>query len=150
VEFILNEFKKETGVNLKNDSMDIQCIWEAVENVRIRLSLTAQTEINLCFITTDASGPKHINTTLMCSQFESLVVLLVQQTMDLCKKALSNDVLNPVKSMKLSWLELWLIWLTWWRLSSLSCQPRTKQRHVLTRQSLLMHLFRAVIHPPRM
>lgn len=90
VDFLLNEFKKETGVDLKNDRMAIQRIREAAEKAKIELSSTAQTEINLPFITADASGPKHINTKLMRSQFESLVAPLVQRTVDPCKKALSD------------------------------------------------------------
>ena len=95
VEFILNEFKKETGVDLKNDRMAIQRIREAAEKAKIELSSTAQTEINLPFITADASGPKHINTKLMRSQFESLVAPLVQRTVDPCKKALSDAGVKP-------------------------------------------------------
>lgn len=95
VEFILSEFKKEAGVDLKNDRMAIQRIREAAEKAKIELSSTAQTEINLPFITADASGPKHINTKLMRSQFESLVAPLVQRTVDPCKKALSDAGVKP-------------------------------------------------------
>jgi molecular chaperone DnaK len=95
VEFILNEFKKETGVDLKTDRMAIQRIREAAEKAKIELSSTAQTEINLPFITADASGPKHINTKLMRSQFESLVAPLVQRTVEPCKKALSDAGVKP-------------------------------------------------------
>lgn len=90
VEYILNEFKKETGVDLKGDRMAIQRVREAAEKAKIELSSTAQTEVNLPFITADASGPKHINTKLLRSQFESLVGPLVQRTVDPCKKALSD------------------------------------------------------------
>ena len=95
VDFLLNEFKKETGVDLKNDRMAIQRIREAAEKAKIELSSTAQTEINLPFITADASGPKHINTKLMRSQFESLVAPLVQRTVEPCKKALSDAGVKP-------------------------------------------------------
>lgn len=95
VDFILNEFKKDTGVDLKSDRMAIQRIREAAEKAKIELSSTAQTEINLPFITADASGPKHINTKLMRSQFESLVAPLVQRTVDPCKKALSDAGVKP-------------------------------------------------------
>ncbi|GLB37688.1 putative heat shock protein [Lyophyllum shimeji] len=90
VEYILDQFKKETGVDLKNDRMAIQRVREAAEKAKIELSSTTQTEVNLPFITADASGPKHINTKLMRSQFESLVNPLVQRTIDPCKKALSD------------------------------------------------------------
>jgi molecular chaperone DnaK len=95
VEFILNEFKKESGVDLKGDRMAIQRVREAAEKAKIELSSTAQTEVNLPFITADASGPKHINTKLLRSQFESLVGPLVQRTVDPCKKALSDAGVKP-------------------------------------------------------
>ncbi|KAH9485584.1 Heat shock 70 kDa protein [Psilocybe cubensis] len=90
VEHILNEFKKETGVDLRGDQMAIQRVREAAEKAKIELSSTSQTEINLPFITADAAGPKHINTKLMRSQFESLVGPLIQRTVEPCKKALSD------------------------------------------------------------
>ncbi|KAK7472423.1 Hsp70 ATPase ssc1 [Stygiomarasmius scandens] len=90
VDHILNEFKKESGIDLKDDRMAIQRIREAAEKAKIELSSTTQTEINLPFITADASGPKHINTKLLRSQFESLVEPLIKRTMDPCKKALSD------------------------------------------------------------
>ncbi|THU77440.1 heat shock protein 70 [Dendrothele bispora CBS 962.96] len=90
VDHILNEFKKESGIDLAGDRMAIQRIREAAEKAKIELSSTTQTEINLPFITADASGPKHINTKLLRSQFESLVEPLVKRTVDPCKKALSD------------------------------------------------------------
>lgn len=90
VDHILNGFKKETGLDLTGDRMAIQRIREAAEKAKIELSSTTQTDINLPFITADASGPKHINTKLIRSQFESLVGPLVQRTIDPCKKALSD------------------------------------------------------------
>ncbi|KAJ7710080.1 mitochondrial heat shock 70 kDa protein [Mycena olivaceomarginata] len=84
VDHILNEFKAENGIDLNGNRMAIQCIREAAEKAKIELSSTAQTEINLLFITADISGPKHINTKLMHSKFESL------RTISPCKKALSN------------------------------------------------------------
>ncbi len=90
VDHILNEFKKESGIDLNGDRMAIQRIREAAEKAKIELSSTTQTEINLPFITADASGPKHINTKLLRSQFESLVAPLVQRTVEPCKKALND------------------------------------------------------------
>ncbi|KAF8963663.1 heat shock protein 70 family [Flammula alnicola] len=90
VEYLLNEFKKESGAELKGDRMAIQRIREAAEKAKIELSSTSQTEINLPFITADASGPRHINNKLMRSQFEALVAPLVQRTVEPCKKALSD------------------------------------------------------------
>lgn len=95
VNHLLNEFKKESGIDLAGDRMAIQRIREAAEKAKIELSSTSQTEINLPFITADASGPKHINTKLMRSQFESLVAPLIQRTVDPCKKALSDAGVKP-------------------------------------------------------
>ncbi|KAF9486038.1 heat shock protein 70 [Pholiota conissans] len=90
VEHILEKFKKETGSDLKGDRMAIQRVREAAEKAKIELSSTTQTEINLPFITADASGPKHINDKLLRSQFEALVAPLIQRTVEPCKKALSD------------------------------------------------------------
>lgn len=95
VDHILKEFKKETSVDLSNDRMAIQRIREAAEKAKIELSSTAQTEINLPFITADATGPKHINMKFLRSQFESLVAPLVQRTVGPCKKALSDAGIKP-------------------------------------------------------
>ena len=92
---ILNEFKKETGIDLSQDKMAIQRVREAAEKAKIELSSTTRTEINLPFITADASGPKHINQKLLRSQFESLVAPLVQKTVDPCKKALADAGVKP-------------------------------------------------------
>jgi molecular chaperone DnaK len=75
--------------------MAIQRVREAAEKAKIELSSTTQTEINLPFITADASGPKHINTKLLRSQFEALVSPLIQRTVDPCKKALSDAGVKP-------------------------------------------------------
>ncbi|PFH52165.1 hypothetical protein AMATHDRAFT_57512, partial [Amanita thiersii Skay4041] len=90
VNHILNEFKKESSMDLSGDRMAIQRIREAAEKAKIELSSTSQTEINLPFITADASGPKHINIKLMRSQFESLVDPLIKRTVEPCKKALND------------------------------------------------------------
>lgn len=90
VNHLLEGFKKESGIDLSGDRMAIQRIREAAEKAKIELSSTTQTEVNLPFITADASGPKHINTKLLRSQFEALVSPLVQRTIDPCKKALSD------------------------------------------------------------
>jgi molecular chaperone DnaK len=90
VDHILNKFKVENGIDLNGNRMAIQRICEAAEKAKIELSSTVQTEINLPFITADVSGPKHINTKLMRSKFESLVAPLIQRTISPCKKALSD------------------------------------------------------------
>lgn len=95
VQHILDQFKKETGGDLSGDAMALQRIREAAEKAKIELSSTSQTEVNLPFITADASGPKHINHRLMRSQFESLVGPLVQRTIDPCKKALADAGVKP-------------------------------------------------------
>ncbi|KAF8891845.1 heat shock protein 70 family [Infundibulicybe gibba] len=85
----------DSSIDLTGDRMAIQRIREAAEKAKIELSSTAQTEVNLPFITADASGPKHINNKLMRSQFESLVASLVQRTVEPCKKALSDAGVKP-------------------------------------------------------
>ncbi|KAL7409951.1 heat shock protein 70 family [Mrakia frigida] len=90
VNFIADEFKKESGLDISKDRMAIQRIREAAEKAKIELSSTSQTEINLPYITADASGPKHINIKLSRSKLESLVGSLITKTIDPCKKALSD------------------------------------------------------------
>ncbi|TFK74635.1 heat shock protein 70 [Pluteus cervinus] len=90
VEHILNDFKKDSGIDLGGDRMAIQRIREAAEKAKIELSSTTQTEVNLPFVTADASGPKHVNLKLTRAQFEALVGPLVQRTAEPCKKALSD------------------------------------------------------------
>ncbi|KZT74017.1 heat shock protein 70 [Daedalea quercina L-15889] len=90
VQHILNEFKKDSGLDLSKDPMAVQRIREAAEKAKIELSSTSQTEINLPFITADASGPKHINLKILRSQFEGLVNSLIQRTVEPCKKALAD------------------------------------------------------------
>lgn len=87
---ILAEFKKESGIDLSQDRIAIQRIRETAEKAKIELSSTTQTEINLPYITADASGPKHINMRLGRVQLENLVEPLIKRTVDPCKKALSD------------------------------------------------------------
>jgi molecular chaperone DnaK len=95
VNHLLSEFKKETNIDLSTDRMAIQRIREAAEKAKIELSSTSQTEINLPFITADAAGPRHINSKLLRSQFETLVAPLVQRTVDPCRKALADAGVKP-------------------------------------------------------
>ncbi|MFU0505970.1 molecular chaperone DnaK [Pseudaminobacter sp. NGMCC 1.201702] len=90
VEYLASEFKKEQGIDLKNDKLALQRLKEAAEKAKIELSSAAQTEINLPFITADASGPKHLTMKLTRAKFESLVEDLVQRTIDPCKAALKD------------------------------------------------------------
>ncbi|KAM0787758.1 hypothetical protein ACM66B_003815 [Microbotryomycetes sp. NB124-2] len=95
VNYIVEEFKKESGLDLSKDRMAIQRIREAAEKAKIELSSTAQTDVNLPYITADASGPKHINLKLSRSQFEQLVSPLISKTVDPCKKAMSDAGVKP-------------------------------------------------------
>ncbi|KAL6940020.1 Hsp70 ATPase ssc1 [Hanseniaspora vineae] len=87
---IVKKFKEESGIDLGNDRMAVQRIREAAEKAKIELSSTMQTEINLPFITADASGPKHINMKFSRAQYETLVDPLIKKTVDPCKKALKD------------------------------------------------------------
>ncbi|ASY58843.1 molecular chaperone DnaK [Sinorhizobium sp. CCBAU 05631] len=90
VEYLAAEFKKEQGIDLKNDKLALQRLKEAAEKAKIELSSSQQTEINLPFITADASGPKHLTMKLSRSKFESLVEDLIQKTIAPCKAALKD------------------------------------------------------------
>ncbi|MEO5323090.1 molecular chaperone DnaK [Mesorhizobium sp. CC13] len=90
VEYLAAEFKKEQGIDLKNDKLALQRLKEAAEKAKIELSSASQTEINLPFITADASGPKHLTMKLSRAKFEQLVDDLVQRTIDPCKAALKD------------------------------------------------------------
>ncbi|MGO4333430.1 molecular chaperone DnaK [Labrys sp. KB_33_2] len=90
VEYLADEFKREQGIDLKKDKLALQRLKEAAEKAKIELSSTAQTEINLPYITADASGPKHLALKLSRSKFESLVDDFVQRTIEPCRKALKD------------------------------------------------------------
>ncbi|CDX46319.1 Chaperone protein dnaK (Heat shock protein 70) (Heat shock 70 kDa protein) (HSP70) [Mesorhizobium sp. ORS 3359] len=90
VEYLAAEFKKEQGIDLKADKLALQRLKEAAEKAKIELSSTTQTEINLPFITADATGPKHLTMKLTRAKFESLVEDLVQRTIEPCKAALKD------------------------------------------------------------
>ena len=90
VEYLAGEFKKEQGIDLKNDKLALQRLKEAAEKAKIELSSESQTEINLPFITADASGPKHLTMKLTRAKFEQLVDDLVQRTIEPCKAALKD------------------------------------------------------------
>ncbi|WP_186388551.1 molecular chaperone DnaK [Stappia sp. TSB10P1A] len=90
VDYFASEFKKDQGIDLKNDKLALQRLKEAAEKAKIELSSSSQTEINLPFITADASGPKHLTMKLTRAKFESLVEDLVQRTIEPCKAALKD------------------------------------------------------------
>ncbi len=90
VEYLADEFKKDNGIDLKKDKLALQRLKEAAEKAKIELSSSQQTEINLPFITADASGPKHLTLKLTRAKFEALVDDLVQRTVAPCKAALKD------------------------------------------------------------
>ena len=95
VEYLANEFKKDQGIDLKNDKLALQRLKEAAEKAKIELSSGSQTEINLPFITADASGPKHLTMKLTRAKFESLVDDLVKRTIEPMKAALKDAGMKP-------------------------------------------------------
>jgi molecular chaperone DnaK len=90
VEYLASEFKKEQGIDLTKDKLALQRLKEAAEKAKIELSSASQTEINLPYITADASGPKHLTLKLSRAKFEQLVDDLVQKTIEPCRKALKD------------------------------------------------------------
>jgi molecular chaperone DnaK len=94
VEYLAAEFKKEQGIDLTKDKLALQRLKEAAEKAKIELSSTQQTEINLPYITADATGPKHLALKLSRAKFESLVDDLVQKTVEPCRKALKDAGLS--------------------------------------------------------
>jgi molecular chaperone DnaK len=94
IDWMIDEFKKEQGFDLKNDKMALQRLKEAAEKAKIELSTAAETDINLPFITADASGPKHMVSKLSRSQFEQLTDDLVKRSLKPCKNALKDAGLS--------------------------------------------------------
>ncbi|MEK8024338.1 MAG: molecular chaperone DnaK, partial [Candidatus Hydrogenedentota bacterium] len=90
MDFLADSFKKDQGVDIRSDRMALQRLREAAEKAKIELSSSTQTEVNLPFITADASGPKHLVQTITRAQFERLVEDLVERTSEPCRKALSD------------------------------------------------------------
>ena len=88
--FLIEEFKKETSVDLKKDPLALQRLKEAAEKAKKELSSTQQTDVNLPYITADASGPKHMNIKLTRAKLESLVMELIDRSMESCKKAMKD------------------------------------------------------------
>jgi chaperone protein DnaK len=90
LDYLADEFKKEHGIDLRQDKLALQRLKEAAEKAKIELSSTMQTEVNLPFITADASGPKHLNIKLTRSKLEALVEELIERTIEPCRKALKD------------------------------------------------------------
>lgn len=94
IEYLADEFKKEQGIDIRGDRMALQRLKEAAEKAKIELSSAVQTDVNLPFITADASGPKHLNIKLTRSKLESIVEDLINRTIEPCKKALKDAGLS--------------------------------------------------------
>ena len=94
IDFLADEFKKDAGIDLRDDKLALQRMKEAAEKAKIELSSSAQTEVNLPFITADASGPKHLNLKITRSQLENLVDDLITKSINPCKEALKDAGIN--------------------------------------------------------
>lgn len=94
IEFLAEEFQKENGIDLRKDRLALQRLKEAAEKAKIELSSTQTTEVNLPFITADASGPKHLNVRMTRAKLEALVDDLIQRTIEPCKAALKDAGVN--------------------------------------------------------
>ncbi len=95
IEFLAAEFKKEQGIDLHSDPLALQRLKEAAEKAKIELSSSQQTDVNLPYITADATGPKHLNMKITRSKLESLVEDLIKRTMEPCRTALKDAGLKP-------------------------------------------------------
>ncbi len=94
IDYLVAEFKNQTGIDVKNDTMALQRLKEAAEKAKIELSSSLQTDINLPFLTADASGPKHLSVKITRAKLESLVDDLIQRTIEPCKIALKDAGLS--------------------------------------------------------
>lgn len=90
IDYLVDEFKKESGINLKGDPLAMQRLKEAAEKAKIELSSAQQTDVNLPYITADATGPKHLNVKISRAKLESLVEDLVERTIEPCRTALKD------------------------------------------------------------
>ena len=90
MDYLVDEFKKENGVDLKKDTLALQRLKESAEKAKIELSSSAQTDVNLPYITADANGPKHMNVKLTRAKLESLVDELIQRSVQPCKTAMKD------------------------------------------------------------
>ena len=95
IEYLADEFKKDQGIDLRNDKMALQRLKEGAEKAKMELSTSMETDINLPFITADASGPKHLNIKLTRAKLEGLVEDLIEETVEPCRIALSDAALKP-------------------------------------------------------
>ncbi|MEW6111783.1 MAG: molecular chaperone DnaK [Thermodesulfobacteriota bacterium] len=95
IQWLVEEFKKDQGIDLSKDKMSLQRLKEAAEKAKIELSSAMETDVNLPFITADASGPKHLNMKLSRGKFEALVQDMVERTLEPCRKALQDAGIKP-------------------------------------------------------
>jgi molecular chaperone DnaK len=95
MDYLIAEFKKETGLDVSNDKMVVQRLKEAAEKAKIELSSVMQTEVNLPFLTADATGPKHMNLTMTRAKLEQLIAPLVERSLEPCRKCLADAKLKP-------------------------------------------------------
>jgi len=95
MDFLVDEFKKDNGIDLKNDVLALQRLKEAAEKAKIELSSSAQTDVNLPYVTADATGPKHLSVKLSRSKLESLVEELIERSVKPCKTAMSDAGVSP-------------------------------------------------------
>ena len=90
MDYLVDEFKKENGIDLKQDMLALQRLKDSAEKAKIELSSTAQTTVNLPYVTADASGPKHLNVTISRTKFEQMVEKLIERSIEPCKIAMSD------------------------------------------------------------
>src|SRR5437660_4770793 len=97
IDWIVGEFKKENGIDLSRDQMALQRLKESAEKAKMELSTLLETEINLPFITADASGPKHLQMKLTRARFEQMVEDILQRSIGPCKQAMTDANVTPDK-----------------------------------------------------
>jgi molecular chaperone DnaK len=95
MDYLVDEFKKEQGIDLKNDVLALQRLKEAAEKAKIELSNSSQTDVNLPYVTADATGPKHLNVKITRAKFEAMVEDLIQRSLEPCKVALKDAGVSP-------------------------------------------------------
>src|SRR5215510_1918079 len=94
IDWLIEEFLRDTGIDLRQDRMALQRLKEAAEKAKCELSMAMQAEIVLPFISADASGPKHLNTVLICQKYEELTNDLLERTIESCRRCLSDAALK--------------------------------------------------------
>jgi molecular chaperone DnaK len=95
MDFLVDEFKKDSGIDLKKDMLALQRLKDSAEKAKIELSSSASTDVNLPYITADASGPKHLNVKLTRAKFEAMVESLIQRSIEPCKIAMKDANVTP-------------------------------------------------------